>query len=457
MQGSTSSCGQPVHELRRAPRRRRRRRRAARRRSRAASARCRRSASPHCSTSTSWRTGGEQLGVARERVGRRPARSGGEAIDIGRRVCPSVRRRPASAQRRGQPRDGRLDARRVGIAAVAEHEPRRPCRVGSRAAPAVLDVVGDDAARAARAAQQPPVERDRQREHEVDARRRALDPALRQLARERGDEPVAALGVGAARAPQVAVVLAGADQVRERELVERGGAGVGGELLRRQRGREPGRGEDPAEPQRRRERLRRRAEVGDALGVEPLERRERAPVVAELGVVVVLDHEPVGRARPREQRVAPLGSHHRAGRELVARRDDRPRRRRRRRARRRAARRASSGIGTGSSPASRAASQWSESDGSSMRDPAHPAVSQHPEDEPDRPGCSRRVTTIPPGSAAVAADAPEVARRAPRGAPRRRARCRSRGRRRAASAQARGDRARPACGAGTARRRASSA
>ena len=107
--------------------------------------------------------------------------------------------------------------------------------------------------------------------------------------------------------------------MRERELVERGRAGVGGQLLRRQRGREPGRGEDPAEPQRRRERLRRGAEVRDALGVEPLERRERAAVVAELGVVVVLDHEPVGRARPGEQRVAPLGPHHRAGRELVAR------------------------------------------------------------------------------------------------------------------------------------------
>ena len=74
----------------------------------------------------------------------------------------------------------------------------------------------------------------------MDARGGALDPALGTARGERGDEPVAALGVGAADAAQVAVVLARRDQVRERELVERGGAVVGGELLRRQRGRERG-------------------------------------------------------------------------------------------------------------------------------------------------------------------------------------------------------------------------
>ena len=108
--------------------------------------------------------------------------------------------------------------------------------------------------------------------------------------------------------------------MRERELVERGGAAVGGELLRGQRGRERGRARASS-----------RAaapgasvfaavpSVGDALGVEPLQRAERPAVVAELGVVVVLDDEPPAVARPREQRVAALGPHHGAGRELVAR------------------------------------------------------------------------------------------------------------------------------------------
>ena len=61
----------------------------------------------------------------------------------------------------------------------------------------------------------------------------------------------------------------------------------------------------PAEPQPGRERLARGAGVDHVLGREPLERPDRLAVVAELGVVIVLDQSaPV--ARPAEQRRPPL-------------------------------------------------------------------------------------------------------------------------------------------------------
>ena len=81
-----------------------------------------------------------------------------------------------------------------------------------------------------------------------------------------------------------------------------------GELRRRQR---------PPEPQRGRQRLRRRAEIDHPVGREPLQRPDRRPVIAVLGVVVVLEHDPT----PREQRAPPLRRQHRPGRELVRGRD----------------------------------------------------------------------------------------------------------------------------------------
>ena len=71
---------------------------------------------------------------------------------------------------------------------------------------------------------------------------------------------------------------------------------------------------------RRRERLAHRADREHPLGREALQHADRVAVVAELGVVVVLDDEAVGVARPRDQRVAPLGGEHHAGRGLVGRR-----------------------------------------------------------------------------------------------------------------------------------------
>ena len=121
----------------------------------------------------------------------------------------------------------------------------------------------------------------------------ALDAAVGQpLARARSTSASRRRAVLAAGAAQVAVDLAGREQARRR----RGPSIAGPPESTAQRsaaiaGRELGRGDHPAEPQRRRERLRRRAEIDDAVGREPLQRADRRAVVAVLGVVVVLEHE----------------------------------------------------------------------------------------------------------------------------------------------------------------------
>ena len=73
----------------------------------------------------------------------------------------------------------------------------------------------------------------------------------------------------------------------------------------------------PAQPQRRRQRLAGRAGVDDPVGLESLEGADRRSVVAVLGVVVVLDHDRVVRAEPREQGRTPLAGEDGAGRVLV--------------------------------------------------------------------------------------------------------------------------------------------
>ena len=55
---------------------------------------------------------------------------------------------------------------------------------------------------------------------------------------------------------------------------------------------------------------------------EPLQGPDRWPIVAELGVVVVLDDEPIGGARPLQQRSTAGGREHDAGRELMGGRDE---------------------------------------------------------------------------------------------------------------------------------------
>ena len=150
----------------------------------------------------------------------------------------------------------------------------------------------------------------------------ALDRAVREARAQGGDERVAAGVIGAAGAAQVAVDLAGGQHPRKRAGGDGRAAGVDRPALARDRLGQLGGRDHPAEPQRRRQRLRRRAEVDDPLRREPLQRADRRAVVGVLGVVVVLEHEPVAVRRPREQRAAALGRHHGAGRELVRGRDE---------------------------------------------------------------------------------------------------------------------------------------
>ena len=74
----------------------------------------------------------------------------------------------------------------------------------------------------------------------------------------------------------------------------------------------------------RRDRAAERAQVDHALPVHTLHGGNGPGGVAELAVVVVLDHIPAGRAlRPADQLRAPPGGHGEAGGELVRRRDER--------------------------------------------------------------------------------------------------------------------------------------
>ena len=135
----------------------------------------------------------------------------------------------------------------------------------------------------------------------------ALDVGVGQVGLERFDERVAAAAVRAAGASEVAVELAGLDEVGERELAWHVAAEVRVDLLCGDGVGERIGHQQPAEPQPGREDLAGRAGVEDALGGEALERADGVAVVAILGVVVVLDHEPVVAGGPLEQRRAPVG------------------------------------------------------------------------------------------------------------------------------------------------------
>ena len=231
------------------------------------------------------------------------------------------------------------------------------------------------------------------RSSEVQAGGHALHAAVREPGGQRGDERVPAVRVLAAGAAQVAVDLARGQQPGVGALGDHGAARVDRPALPGHGGGELGRREQPAEPQRGRQRLRRRADVDDPVGREALERADRRAVVAVLGVVVVLDHEPA----PGEQRAPALRGEHRARRELVRRGDAarrrRPARRPARRPRPPAAGRAR-GRPSGSWPSCRPATGPRRRSGGRRRRPA-------PGRRATAPGCSREVTTMASGEAAA--------------------------------------------------------
>ena len=85
------------------------------------------------------------------------------------------------------------------------------------------------------------------------------------------------------------------------------------------RSRESTRDGQPAQTQTRGERLAGGAGVGHPVGAEPLHRADGLPVVAVFRVVVVLDDQGVLSIGPVDERRAPLGREHGAGRVLVRR------------------------------------------------------------------------------------------------------------------------------------------
>ena len=139
---------------------------------------------------------------------------------------------------------------------------------------------------------------------------------------ERREQRVAAPPVGRAGAAQVAVELAALEEGRQRELLEHRRAEVGEALLLDHGRDEPRRHRRPTHPQGGRERLGHRVHVHDVVGRDALERPDRVAVVAVLGVVVVLDHQRAGVARPGGERGPPRRLEHDAGGGLVRRGDE---------------------------------------------------------------------------------------------------------------------------------------
>jgi hypothetical protein len=108
---------------------------------------------------------------------------------------------------------------------------------------------------------------------------------------ERRDERVAPPPVAGPHPAQMAVELAGFDQPGERELVERGARGVGEPLGLDDRLEEPLGQHEPGEPQDGGEGLAGGPGVDDVVRRQRLQSADRSAVVAELAVVVVLDHD----------------------------------------------------------------------------------------------------------------------------------------------------------------------
>ena len=147
----------------------------------------------------------------------------------------------------------------------------------------------------------------RQPGQHVESRRRSDRPDVRQVSLERIEHPVTTRPIHHPEPPQVTVEFTLGDEVGERQLVDRRRAEVGDLLGARDRVGQRLGDEQPAEPKTRSERLAGTPRVDDVGGRQPLDGTDRFAVVAELGVVVVLDDHPVASFRPRDEGVPPLG------------------------------------------------------------------------------------------------------------------------------------------------------
>jgi hypothetical protein len=140
----------------------------------------------------------------------------------------------------------------------------------------------------------------------VEAGRQAGHPGLGGVCGERCHQGGAPGRVGRPHPAQMPVEAPGLDHPRQGELVERGRPAVVQLLVRGDVFGEGGRAEHPAEAQRGREGLADGPHGDHAVGGEPLQGAHRLPVVAEFGVVVVLDDHGVPMPGPLDQREPPL-------------------------------------------------------------------------------------------------------------------------------------------------------
>ena len=212
----------------------------------------------------------------------------------------------------GQPLDARVDRRRADRP-VAEGE-TGGC---GRPAPLGPDPLDPDADPLSTLDDRRLVEVRRQPGEDVQSRRGADRSELRQVSGQRREEDVAPFAVDRAQPSQVAVELAAGEEIGEGQLVDRRRAEVGGPLRERDPVGERRGNDEPAEPQARRQDLAGRAGVDDAVRAETLDRADRFAVVAELGVVVVLDDRPAAALGPGQERRPPLRREDAAGRVLV--------------------------------------------------------------------------------------------------------------------------------------------
>ena len=128
-------------------------------------------------------------------------------------------------------------------------------------------------------------------EGQVQASRGAVHAGPGEMGGDRVDHGVTAADVAPAQDPQVAFQLARAHQLGQHELRQDGVTQVGVALGGHQRVVISRRGQDPPDPKRGREELGDAAGVTDLPGKRRVQRGDRRPVIAVLGVVVVLDDQ----------------------------------------------------------------------------------------------------------------------------------------------------------------------
>lgn len=174
-----------------------------------------------------------------------------------------------------------------------------------------------DRSPARRAHQRQPVDLPLQANERQQARCEPRDARARQVLGNGAGERVAAGAVAAPGLAQVAVVLTALEQMRQGQLVDRGTAVVHQRTLGEDPIPEIGRQHHPADPEGRRECLAHGPHVGDLAGREPLHRRQRRAVVAELGVIVILDDQATCLRRPCEKPRPACGRKRDARRGLV--------------------------------------------------------------------------------------------------------------------------------------------